>query len=351
MQLHQEFTIAVYLLKSLHRCFNKSVTCPYNQVCQNYAKSHYCCCPEDHRMIHTGECIVDSQCRISNQTISDDFDGCGCTQGYQHSQTCTECIDIDECEIDNGGCEQNCENTIGSFHCSCGSGYILHNVTQCDVNECQDVGLMCNGNCENTIGSYYCHCSPGFTQQNESICVDIDECAMSNAGCEHICHNTQGGYFCSCNEGFELTTHDIHVCQIVSVVTTVTPEGEESIFTNPTIYVAAFSTIALLIILFIIPTLVCVICTMSCMKRKFIVNPNTFTANRITERPCVEMYHVKTDSGVWKDETNKVGNENPLYEYVSTGNTLSGNEDEPSIVYGEFEGTRTYQYENLSLDV
>ena len=136
---------------------------------------------------------------------------------------------IDECEIDNGGCEQNCENTISYFHCSCGSGYILHNVTQCDVNECQDVELMCNGNCENTIGSYYCHCSPGFTQQNESICVDIDECVMSNAGCEHICHNTQGGYFCSCNEGFELTTHDIHACQIVSVLTTVTTEGEESI--------------------------------------------------------------------------------------------------------------------------
>ena len=34
-------------------------------------------------------------------------------------------IDIDECDTANGGCEQRCTNTIGSFFCSCGVGYRL----------------------------------------------------------------------------------------------------------------------------------------------------------------------------------------------------------------------------------
>jgi len=42
--------------------------------------------------------------------------------------------DIDECATSNGGCEQICNNTIGSFYCSCDTGY------QLDVN-----GLNCTG--------------------------------------------------------------------------------------------------------------------------------------------------------------------------------------------------------------
>ena len=33
--------------------------------------------------------------------------------------------DIDECDEDNGNCEQECFNTPGSFQCSCGSGFQL----------------------------------------------------------------------------------------------------------------------------------------------------------------------------------------------------------------------------------
>ena len=33
--------------------------------------------------------------------------------------------DIDECATDNGGCEQNCTNSKGSYECSCKDGYEL----------------------------------------------------------------------------------------------------------------------------------------------------------------------------------------------------------------------------------
>ena len=33
--------------------------------------------------------------------------------------------DVDECATNNGGCEHYCTNTIGSFVCSCYTGYTL----------------------------------------------------------------------------------------------------------------------------------------------------------------------------------------------------------------------------------
>ena len=33
--------------------------------------------------------------------------------------------DINECSLDIDGCEHNCNNNVGSFVCSCNTGYIL----------------------------------------------------------------------------------------------------------------------------------------------------------------------------------------------------------------------------------
>lgn len=32
--------------------------------------------------------------------------------------------DIDECHSNNGGCQQNCINTAGSYKCSCHDGFV-----------------------------------------------------------------------------------------------------------------------------------------------------------------------------------------------------------------------------------
>ena len=36
-------------------------------------------------------------------------------------------IDINECDDNDGGCEQICINTDGSFQCGCRSGFTLNN--------------------------------------------------------------------------------------------------------------------------------------------------------------------------------------------------------------------------------
>ena len=44
--------------------------------------------------------------------------------------------DIDECADSNGGCQHNCTNTIGSYHCSCAAGHDLND----DHHSCSRAG-------------------------------------------------------------------------------------------------------------------------------------------------------------------------------------------------------------------
>ena len=42
-------------------------------------------------------------------------------------------VDINECNVNNGGCEHSCTNTVGSYTCSCNTGYQL-NLGHCSGN-------------------------------------------------------------------------------------------------------------------------------------------------------------------------------------------------------------------------
>ena len=43
------------------------------------------------------------------------------------------CADMNECATNNGGCNQTCTNTVGSYECSCAEGFTLTaNNLNCD---------------------------------------------------------------------------------------------------------------------------------------------------------------------------------------------------------------------------
>ena len=52
--------------------------------------------------------------------------------------------DSNECDRNNGGCGQVCSNTVGSFECSCNSGYqLLRDGQQCGgINVYQNLIIM-----------------------------------------------------------------------------------------------------------------------------------------------------------------------------------------------------------------
>ena len=101
--------------------------------------------------------------------------------------------------MDNGGCSQNCINTIGSYNCSCNSGYLL------------DADLKsCNGK--------YVFIFAIVTVLTFYSISDINECTLGNGGCSQNCINTIGSYHCSCNSGYLLDA-DLKSCNGMYLVT------------------------------------------------------------------------------------------------------------------------------------
>ncbi|XP_035691377.1 uromodulin-like [Branchiostoma floridae] len=193
-----------------------------NRLCyySGYVSGNRCVC----RSGYTGSCCQSdiNECHSNNggcnQICTNTWGSyrCSCRPGYRLSGSRT-CVDINECSSNNGGCNQICTNTVGSYRCSCRPGYRLSGSRTCvDINECSSNNGGCNQICTNTVGSYRCSCRPGYRLSGSRTCVDINECHSNNGGCNQICTNTVGSYRCSCRPGYRLsgsrTCVDIDEC-------------------------------------------------------------------------------------------------------------------------------------------
>ncbi|TKS70311.1 Growth arrest-specific protein 6 [Collichthys lucidus] len=139
---------------------------------------------------------------------------CHCFTGWSGAR-CDK--DVDECSKSNGGCDHECNNTMGSYRCSCHQGYMLVGRHMCnDVDECEDPTVCGTARCENKNGSYDCLCDNGYVYDNETkSCVDVDECETSV--CAEECLNTPGSFRCFCDgrQGMKLG-QDLRSCKPIT---------------------------------------------------------------------------------------------------------------------------------------
>ncbi|XP_066025921.1 uncharacterized protein [Pocillopora verrucosa] len=120
--------------------------------------------------------------------------------------------------VDNP-CDNNstCQSgfTDKGYRCLCTTGFKGPRCKK-DIDECALRTQDCSENavCNNTNGSYNCSCKPGYSGDGRT-CEDIDECATGKTNCsaDAVCNNTKGSYNCTCKKGYY---GDGNICRLAS---------------------------------------------------------------------------------------------------------------------------------------
>ncbi|KAM5235406.1 cubilin [Ctenodactylus gundi] len=138
---------------------------------------------------------------------------CICEAGWMSSADSTACTeDKDECSFPTPPCSKQapCFNTPGSFYCGAcstgwqGNGYDCQDINECEVNNggCSVAPLV---ECVNTPGSFHCEdCPPGY-QGDGKVCTLVDICSVNNGGChpQALCSSAPDSLpLCTCAPGY-----------------------------------------------------------------------------------------------------------------------------------------------------
>jgi formylglycine-generating enzyme required for sulfatase activity len=147
-----------------------------------------------------------NECEVDNggceQVCTDQDDGftCSCEDGYESASDGAACTNIDDC-IDspclNGG---TCTDGVASYTCECADGFQGDNCGT-DTDDCADSPCLNGGTCVDGVASYTCECADGF--QGDDCGTDTDDCADSPCLNGGTCVDGVAGYTCDCAEGFE----------------------------------------------------------------------------------------------------------------------------------------------------
>ncbi|XP_074855024.1 signal peptide, CUB and EGF-like domain-containing protein 2 isoform X6 [Carettochelys insculpta] len=214
--LQGELRAAGLLLPDVDECAQGTDDCHPDAICQNTPKLYKCVC----KLGYSGE---GKMCEDIDE-CDGDFNGgcvhecfnipgnyrCTCYDGFMLAHDGHNCLDMDECTLNNGGCQHLCFNTMGSYECRCKAGFFLSdNQHTCiqhseDGRSCMNKDHGCAHICrEAPKGGVACECRPGFElARNQRDCILT--CNHGNGGCQHICEEADDGPVCGCHPKYTL---------------------------------------------------------------------------------------------------------------------------------------------------
>uniref|UniRef100_A0A8C6W9S3 Cubilin n=1 Tax=Nannospalax galili TaxID=1026970 RepID=A0A8C6W9S3_NANGA len=210
-----------------------------NGICEDLERVQHaqpnfrCICDAGWTTMPSGtSCTVDKdECSLQPSPCSEHVQ-CFNTQGSFYCGACPtgwqgngyECQDINECDINNGGCSVAppvpCQNTPGSFTCgNCPAGYSGDGrvCTLLDICSVNNGGCHPDASCSSTLGSLpLCICPPGYTGYGygPNGCAQLSSTCSSDPCVNGQCTDTVSGYFCKCEPGWSGTncTENINEC-------------------------------------------------------------------------------------------------------------------------------------------
>ncbi|XP_078586089.1 uncharacterized protein LOC144867956 [Branchiostoma floridae x Branchiostoma japonicum] len=184
----------------------------------------------------TGDDSETSPCNRYCPHGSPNGPGCNCA-GTGYSGTCCD-NDIDECGTGVHSCHQHatCTNTVGSYRCTCNSGYTGDGRTCTALcwgsTTCPRGGICSSPN----------HCTSCDTGYESPDCGDIDECTTNMDNCHEdaSCTDTDGSFTCTCNDGYtgsglhcERNAPTLVSCPADTHITVNSPDGGLLDWTDP----------------------------------------------------------------------------------------------------------------------
>jgi fibulin 1/2 len=210
----------------INECYN-STSNDCDQICLNTEGSYECHCYSGYRLYNGTYCEDINEC---TETYNDCHQICVNVPG-SYNCSCKEGLVLNDtsglCEAEVPcigytpssmllGCANNSD--VMEYYCV-RFGYSLrvinerlHQYECLDINEC-NVSLQfspCEHKCENTLGSFICTCNEGYEISTDGRhCIEVDKClnnALTNGAAplcsiDKLCINVPGSYNCQCPLG------------------------------------------------------------------------------------------------------------------------------------------------------
>lgn len=168
--------------ENTHNCDSRQE----RRTCTNSVGSFTCACQAGYNLASDGRTCNDvDECSTSGHECehtcinkNGGYD-CSCQPGYRLDANQRNCTVEAKCDDSKTAtCQTNkCAKLNGTDTCSCDPGYKLSSdgVSCADINECTNSPCHpTNSACQNTVGSYKCSCTNGYILGPSNVCVDRD---------------------------------------------------------------------------------------------------------------------------------------------------------------------------------